>query len=65
MIEPKPNSDSPREIIYLTQGFLQFSDTFLSVKKEEKANWESIKPSVISSLNDYENNNSDQKNLWN
>tara|TARA_B100000700_G_C14976750_1_gene824273 strand:+ start:1116 stop:1673 length:558 start_codon:yes stop_codon:yes gene_type:complete len=34
-----------------------FSDTFLSVKKEEKANWESIKPSVISSLNDYFQNN--------
>ena len=30
-----------------------FSDNFLSVKKEEKANWESIKPSVISSLNHY------------
>tara|TARA_B100000686_G_scaffold296642_1_gene328360 strand:- start:1203 stop:1760 length:558 start_codon:yes stop_codon:yes gene_type:complete len=29
------------------------SDKFLSVKKQEKANWESIKPSVISHLNDY------------
>jgi len=34
-----------------------FSDNFLSVKKEEKANWESIKPSVISSLNHYFENN--------
>ena len=30
-----------------------FSDNFLSVKKEEDANWENIKPSVISYLNDY------------
>ena len=30
-----------------------FSDNFLSVKKNEKANWQSIKPSVISHLNDY------------
>tara|TARA_B100001029_G_C14835737_1_gene325523 strand:+ start:135 stop:692 length:558 start_codon:yes stop_codon:yes gene_type:complete len=29
------------------------SDNFLSVKKQEKANWENIKPSVISYLNDY------------
>ena len=29
------------------------SDNFLSVKKLEKASWESIKPSVISHLNDY------------
>ena len=29
------------------------SDNFLSVKKQEKANWESIKPSIISYLNDY------------
>ena len=29
------------------------SENFLSVKKEEKANWESIKPSIISHLNDY------------
>jgi len=29
MIEPVPNDDDPDEIIYLTQGFLQFSDTFL------------------------------------
>ena len=29
------------------------SDNFLSVKKIENANWESIKPSVISHLNDY------------
>jgi len=29
------------------------SDNFLSVKKQEKANWESIKPSIISRLNDY------------
>ena len=34
-----------------------FSDNFLSVKKEEKANWESIKPSVISTLNHYFQNN--------
>ncbi len=33
------------------------SDNFLSVKKQEKANWDSIKPSVISHLNDYFNNN--------
>ena len=30
-----------------------FSENFLSVKKQEKANWENIKPSVISHLNDY------------
>tara|TARA_B100000029_G_scaffold500380_1_gene572054 strand:+ start:458 stop:1015 length:558 start_codon:yes stop_codon:yes gene_type:complete len=30
-----------------------FSDNFLSVKKQDKANWENIKPSIISSLNDY------------
>ncbi len=30
-----------------------FSDNFLSVKKKENANWESIKPSVISYLNDH------------
>ena len=30
-----------------------FSDNFLSVKKEEKASWETIKPSIISHLNDY------------
>ena len=29
MIEPKPHLESPKEIIYLTQGFLQFSDTFM------------------------------------
>ena len=29
MIEPRPNLNSPKEIIYLTQGFLQFSDTFM------------------------------------
>ena len=29
MIEPTPKKDDPEEIIYLTQGFLQFSDTFL------------------------------------
>ena len=29
MIEPKPDGNHPDEIIYLTQGFLQFSDTFL------------------------------------
>ena len=29
MIEPTPNANDPDEIIYLTQGFLQFSDTFL------------------------------------
>jgi len=29
MIEPTPKKDDPDEIIYLTQGFLQFSDTFL------------------------------------
>ena len=29
MIEPAPKKDDPDEIIYLTQGFLQFSDTFL------------------------------------
>ena len=29
------------------------SDNFISVKKTEKANWESIKPSVIACLNDY------------
>ena len=29
MIEPKPDGKHPDEIIYLTQGFLQFSDTFL------------------------------------
>tara|TARA_B100002051_G_scaffold275609_1_gene320255 strand:- start:1712 stop:2275 length:564 start_codon:yes stop_codon:yes gene_type:complete len=29
------------------------SEKFLSVKKDEKATWESIKPSIISSLNDY------------
>ena len=29
------------------------SDNFLSVKKQEKANWESIKPSIISYLYDY------------
>ena len=34
-----------------------FSDNFLSVKKQDKANWENIKPSVISSLNDYFQNN--------
>ena len=30
-----------------------FSKNFLSVKKEEKASWDSIKPTVISHLNDY------------
>jgi len=29
------------------------SNNFLSVKKEEKASWETIKPSIISHLNDY------------
>ena len=29
------------------------SDNFISVKKTEKASWESIKPSVIACLNDY------------
>ena len=29
MIEPTPSEEDPDEIIYLTQGFLQFSDTFL------------------------------------
>ena len=29
------------------------SDNFLSVKKEQNANWENIKPSIISHLNDY------------
>ena len=29
------------------------SDNFLSVKKQEKAKWENIKPSIISYLNDY------------
>ena len=29
MIEPKPKKNVPQEIIYLTQGFLQFSDTYL------------------------------------
>ena len=29
MIEPAPDKNDPDEIIYLTQGFLQFSDTFL------------------------------------
>ena len=34
-----------------------FSDNFLSVKKQDNANWENIKPSVISSLNNYFQNN--------
>jgi len=29
------------------------SENFLSVKKNEKINWDSLKPSIISSLNDY------------
>ncbi len=29
------------------------SENFLSVKKEDSANWDSIKPSIISHLNDY------------
>jgi Fe-S cluster biogenesis protein NfuA len=29
------------------------SENFLSVKKNEKINWESLKPSIVSSLNDY------------
>ena len=33
------------------------SDNFLSVKKNENGNWDSLKPSIISSLNDYFQNN--------
>jgi len=29
------------------------SENFLSVKKNEKINWDSLKPSIVSSLNDY------------
>ena len=29
------------------------SDNFLSVKKNEKISWDSLKPSIVSSLNDY------------
>ena len=29
------------------------SDNFLSVKKNEKISWDSLKPSIISSMNDY------------
>ena len=36
-----------------------FSKNFLSVKKEEKASWDSIKPTVISHLNDYFNSKND------
>ena len=36
-----------------------FSKNFLSVKKEEKASWDNIKPTVISHLNDYFNSKND------
>ena len=29
------------------------SENFLSVKKNEKISWDSLKPSIVSSLNDY------------
>ena len=29
------------------------SENFLSVKKSEKTSWDSLKPSIISSMNDY------------
>ena len=29
------------------------SDNFLTVKKEENASWDSLKPMIISQLNDY------------
>ena len=35
------------------------SDNFLTVKKEEKTSWESLKPIIISHLNDYFEKNSD------
>ncbi len=34
------------------------SDNFLSVKKNEKISWDSLKPSIISSMNDYFEKNS-------
>lgn len=34
-----------------------FSENFLSVKKQENASWDSIKPTVISYLNDYFSSN--------
>ena len=33
------------------------SKNFISVKKTEQSNWDSLKPSIISSLNDYFENN--------
>ena len=33
------------------------SDNFLSVKKNDKISWDSLRPSIVSSLNDYFQNN--------
>ena len=40
-------------VILMSVELILLSDNFISVKKTEKASWESIKPSVIACLNDY------------